>query len=137
MGDIVQFRENNPEKKYQNVKVVNTRKNLKNVTISVKQSCLNFRIKKEITDRELKIIYNELANMLTEISPVFYEDILPIYMNYIVNYCSVNEIPITVQVYIKELDRLRHYLETRWNYKIAKSMIEEEQEKLTELTQRR
>lgn len=137
MGDIIQFNEHKNEKKYQNVKIISTRKNFKNVVITVKQSCLNFNLKREISDRELKIIYNELANMLAEINPVFYEDILPLYMNRVINYCCNNKVPLTAQAYIKELDCLRHYLEKRWNYKIEKNVIEEEKEKLTELMQRR
>lgn len=137
MGDIITFRKNNTKKKYQNVKIINTQMDFKNIKIKVNQSCLNFKIKKEITDQELKIIYKELVNMLTELNPIFYKDIIPLYMNYVTNYCSINKIPITKQVYIKELDVLRYYLEKRWNYKIEKKIIVAEQEKLAELMQRR
>lgn len=137
MGDIVPFNQNKFKQQFQNVKIVGCKKDFQKIKISTNQSCLNFKIKKQITDQELKIIYKELVNMLSKISPEFHIDILPHYMNYVVNYCSINKIPITKDVYIEQLDCLRHYLEKRWNYKIEKNVIEEEKEKLTELMQRR
>lgn len=137
MGEIIPFRENSSEKKFKNVKIVTNKRIKGNLKSSINKSCLNFKIVKKITDQELKIIYNELADMLTKINIKYYNDILPLYMNYVVNYCSTTKTPITKEVYIEQLNILGRYLLSFGNYKLEDSKIKEEQEKLTELMQRR
>lgn len=108
-------------------------KSFNDIRITTNKSCASFQIKKEITDEELKIIYKELANMLIDINPVFYTDILPFYMNYVINYCCIEKIPITKEVYIEQLSILKQYIDELCNYKLDQQLIAEEQDKLTNL----
>lgn len=142
MGKIVPF-EIKSNKKIFNKNSSN--KNLKNdiyekefreIKIFINKSCATFKVEKQITDEELKAIFNELSIMLDRINPS-YIGVIKNYMNYIVNCCVAQKQPITKLKYIENLNLLSHYLDTLCKYQLDESIIIEEKEKLSNLMQRR
>jgi len=142
MGEIVSFGKRVNKKSFMknNLNINNGKdiyeKNFREIKVLTNKTCATYKVEKKITDAELKVIFYELSTMLDKINPS-YVGVIKNYMNYIVNYCAAQKQPVTKLKYIENLNLLSHYLDTLCKYQLDESVIAEEQEKLSNLMQRR